>query len=165
MIKCTRWSELSEAMIFQAQLSEALGAPSEFRLLNGADPIVVGLGDDNGESLKFFEDVMAESPAGQTPLCEQIRAVVASIQSIATELRAGNQKVAVIIASDGESSDGNVADALRPLTNVSTRCLNQSEALKNIIYLIYIIILDASFGNFATMHRRISSRRLLEQYR
>jgi hypothetical protein len=25
-----------------------------------------------------------------------------------------------MIATDGESSDGNVADALRPLTNVST---------------------------------------------
>jgi hypothetical protein len=28
-------------------------------------------------------------------------------------------QVTVMIATDGESSDGNVADALRPLTNVS----------------------------------------------
>lgn len=57
MVKCTRWAELTETMHFLAELSEALRAPSEFRLLNGADPIIVGLGDDNGESLKFLKEV------------------------------------------------------------------------------------------------------------
>ena len=40
------------------------------------------------------------------------------ISSIATELKSNNQKVMVMIATDGESSDGNVAEALRPLTEV-----------------------------------------------
>mmetsp|Transcript_3720 Transcript_3720/g.6156 ORF Transcript_3720/g.6156 Transcript_3720/m.6156 type:complete len:293 (+) Transcript_3720:431-1309(+) len=118
MVKCTRWAELAETMVFLAELSEALNVPSEFRLLNGSDPIIVGLGDDRGESLAFFKDVMEESPAGQTPLCAQINAVVKSILSVVDVLRANNQKVTVMIATDGESSDGNVADALRPLTNL-----------------------------------------------
>ncbi len=119
MVRCTRWSELSESLLFQAELSEALKVPSEFRLLNGADPVIVGLGDDaNGECLEFLKEALAESPAGPTPLCAQIQSVVAAVGSIADELRANGQKAAVIIATDGESSDGNVADALRPLTNV-----------------------------------------------
>ena len=105
-------------MKFLGELSEELGVPSEFRLLNGSDPIIVGLGDDNGKSLAFLKEVMSDSPAGPTPLCNHINAVVRSIQSIADVLRANNQKVTVMIATDGESSDGNVADALRPLTNV-----------------------------------------------
>jgi hypothetical protein len=106
-------------MLFLAELGEALRVPCEFRLLNGADPIIVGLGDDRGESLSFLKDVMEDSPAGPTPLCNQINAVVESILSIQDVLKANNQKVTVMIATDGESSDGNVADALRPLTNVS----------------------------------------------
>ena len=57
LVKCTRWAELAQSMLFLAELSEALHAPSEFRLLNGADPIIVGMGDDKGESLKFFKEV------------------------------------------------------------------------------------------------------------
>ncbi len=118
LVKCTRWAELSESLLFMAELSEKLNIPSEFRLLNGADPIVVGLGDDEGESLSFLREVMQESPAGPTPLCTHITAVVQSIESIEKDLRANSQKAVVVIATDGESSDGNVAEALRPLTNV-----------------------------------------------
>ena len=102
------------------ELSEALKVPSEFRLINGADPVIVGLGDDEGDSMKFLREVLSENPAGPTPLCTHITAVVKSIASIERELRANNQKAVVVIATDGESSDGNVAEALRPLTEVST---------------------------------------------
>lgn len=105
-------------MLFQAELSESLQVVSDFRLLNGADPILVGLGDDGGESLKFLREVLSESPAGPTPLCMHIESIVQCIQSVEQELRANGQKAVVMIATDGESSDGNVAEALRPLTNV-----------------------------------------------
>lgn len=106
-------------MLFMGELSEALKVPSEFRLINGADPVIVGLGDDEGDSMKFLREVLHENPAGPTPLCTHINAVVRSITSIERELRANNQKAVVVIATDGESSDGNVAEALRPLTDVS----------------------------------------------
>jgi hypothetical protein len=51
---CTRWEELRETIAFMAQLSEALRVPSEFRLLNGSEPIICGLGDDDGESYDFL---------------------------------------------------------------------------------------------------------------
>mmetsp|Transcript_10092 Transcript_10092/g.10914 ORF Transcript_10092/g.10914 Transcript_10092/m.10914 type:complete len:481 (-) Transcript_10092:311-1753(-) len=119
LIKCTRWAELTESMLFQAELSECLSCPSEFRLINGADPVIVGLNDDDkGESMKFLRDVLNENPAGPTPLCTHITAVVACIASVEKELRANGQKAVVVIATDGESSDGNVAEALRPLTDL-----------------------------------------------
>ena len=45
VINCTRWSELSQTVKFHAELAEATSAPTEFRLLNGADPVVVGMGN------------------------------------------------------------------------------------------------------------------------
>ena len=54
-------------------------------------------------------------PAGQTPLCEHIETVVNNIKSVEDALRANNQKAIVVIATDGEASDGDVATALKPL--------------------------------------------------
>lgn len=45
VINCTRWSELSQTVKFHAELADATSAPTEFRLLNGADPVVVGMGN------------------------------------------------------------------------------------------------------------------------
>lgn len=118
IISCTRWAELSDSLKFHATLAETAQVPTEFRLLNGADPVMVGLGDDMGEGLKFAMEVFDEAPAGQTPLCEHISCVIAAIRSLEADLRANNQKAAVIIATDGESTDGSVADAMRPLQHL-----------------------------------------------
>ena len=115
MVSCTRWSELTDALSFHIDLAEAVKAPTEFRLLNGADPVIVGMGDDNGEGLAFAKEVIAEGPAGQTPLCAHIHCVVKAITKMAPALRANGQKAAVIIATDGESTDGNVSEAMKPL--------------------------------------------------
>ena len=118
MIKCTRWAELTESLRFLAELSEVAQAPSEFRLLNGADPVIVGLGDDNKEGLEFTKEVLNEDPAGQTPLCHHIRCVVAAIEKMAPEMRKLKKRAAVIISTDGESSDGKVSKALEPLRDL-----------------------------------------------
>ena len=41
--------------------------------------------------------------------------MVRAIEALAPALRAQGKKAAVIIATDGESSDGDITDALRPL--------------------------------------------------
>ena len=112
---CTRWQELSSSIRFHAGLAEAAGAPIEFRLLNGADPILCGLKDDNGEEFRFLQEVLEDEPAGKTPLCAQIDVIVENIRSVEKELRDRHQRAAVIIATDGESTDGDVAKALKPL--------------------------------------------------
>lgn len=115
MVRCSRWQELTDSLRFHAGLADALNAPTEFRLLNGAPPIVVGRGNDDGESLRTLEAIFDRSPGGGTPLCQHIREVIQQIKAIEPQLRANAQKAVVVIATDGESSDGNIADAMRPL--------------------------------------------------
>ena len=58
-----------------------------------------------------FED----SPRGGTPLCKHIVEVVNQILPIAGTLRSKGQRAVVVIATDGESSDGDITACLRPL--------------------------------------------------
>lgn len=52
MIQCTRWSELTSSLKFHAELAHAAKAPTEFRLLNNCEPIMVGSpGDIGGDGL------------------------------------------------------------------------------------------------------------------
>ncbi len=50
-----------------------------------------------------------------TPLCRHIREVIDQIRYYEPVLRVHGQKACVIIATDGESSDGDVASAMKPL--------------------------------------------------
>jgi hypothetical protein len=83
---------------------------------------MVGLRDDKGEGLQFLtEHCLTQDPAGQTPMCEQINAVVTSLQQIDHDLRALGMKAGVIIATDGESTDGDVAAAMK-VTFIPSLC-------------------------------------------
>jgi Mg-chelatase subunit ChlD len=79
-----------------------------------------GLGDDDGDGLKFANEVFNDSPGGKTPLCEHIRSVVSVIRELTDSLHTGGRRAAVIICSDGVATDGDVSEAMRPLENVST---------------------------------------------
>jgi len=135
VIDCTRWSEVTASLIFHAEIAEKMGAPTEFRLLNGADPIIVGLDGDNGESLKFLKEVFEESPGGKTPLCTQIAGVVKEIVAIQDALRSAGKKACVVIVTDGEATDGDVAASLKPLEDlpvwvVIRLCTDESNVIK-----------------------------------
>jgi hypothetical protein len=56
--ECSRWSELTAAMKFHAQVAELAHAPTEFRLLNGSAPVVIGRGDDNGQNLSLLNALL-----------------------------------------------------------------------------------------------------------
>ncbi len=59
--------------------------------------------------------IFQNSPSGSTPLCYHIRQVIEQIRVMEPQLRASGQKACVMIATDGESSDGDIASAMRPL--------------------------------------------------
>lgn len=118
LIKCTRWSELTQSLRFHAELSEIAHAPSEFRLLNNAEPVLVGKNDDQGQGMELLSDILDDSPGGQTPICAQINEVVRKIQEMDDLLRNNNQTAAVIICTDGVSTDGDVATAMKPLQHL-----------------------------------------------
>jgi hypothetical protein len=117
-IACSRWSELTTALKFHASLAQAANAPTEFRLLNGAAPLMIGDVSADPDNYSVLCSVLDSSPAGATPLCRHIRAITAQISGMEQQLRANNQLACVVIATDGESSDGDIAAAMQPLKNL-----------------------------------------------
>jgi len=116
LMPCTRWKELTQSMKFHVGLAKAARAPSEFRLLNGVPPILVGAVNPNEDiGISALHTAFDESPRGGTPLCKHIVEVVNQILPIAGTLRQRNQRAVVVIATDGESSDGDITACLRPL--------------------------------------------------
>ncbi len=118
-VACSRWAELTAALSFHATIAQAANAPTQFRLLNAASPINIGDGSDSdGSRYRLFMTLLQQSPSGSTPLCAHIRDVITQITAMAPDLRSRGQKACVIIATDGESSDGDVAQALKPLEHL-----------------------------------------------
>jgi len=117
-VSCTRWNELTTALSFHSNLARAANAATEFRFLNNSyHPIMIGDGQDYDNSkFQIMTNILqTASPNGGTPLCHHINEIVEKIRSISPQLRANGQKACVVIATDGESSDGDIATALRPL--------------------------------------------------
>ena len=116
MVPCSRWDELTDAIRFHASLAEAACAPTEFRLLNASAPLVLGQGGgDDAVNYQRLNDLLRNAPSGGTPLCRHISEIVAQIRGMEHSLRANGHRAVIVIATDGESSDGDVAAALRPL--------------------------------------------------
>lgn len=115
LVQCSRWAELVDTVKFHAQLAEWAGLPTEFRMLNGAPPIVLGRKGDDGSAYRALEDILDNSPGGGTPLCRHIEEVTAQLKTMEAQLRANAQKAVIIICTDGEASDGNISLALQPL--------------------------------------------------
>ena len=116
-MSCSRWTELGQSVKFHAGFAHAAGAPTEFRLLNAAAPMVIGQRDFSGQSEANLATLLAtleRGPNGGTPLCHHIREVVAAITTAAPQLKANNQTACVVIITDGEASDGSMIEAMRP---------------------------------------------------
>jgi hypothetical protein len=62
----------------------------------------------------MLDQLVSSTPAGKTPICEQIRQVTASVRAQADELRSKGKKAVVVIATDGVSTDGDLTDVMRP---------------------------------------------------
>jgi hypothetical protein len=58
---------------------------------------------------------LESTPGGRTPLCRHLQGVYEKVKMMEPALRQANQKAAIIIASDGESSDGDVTPWLQKL--------------------------------------------------
>ncbi|KAJ1392930.1 hypothetical protein B484DRAFT_459366 [Ochromonadaceae sp. CCMP2298] len=136
MVQCSRWSELTASMKFHVDLARQACAPSEFRLLNGAHPIKLGYDyQSEGDAYSILTGLLEGSPNGGTPLCKHIREVIMEVREVEHELRSKGQKAALIIATDGQSSDGNVAEAMRPLKDLPVwvilrLCTDQEEVVR-----------------------------------
>ena len=95
-------------------MADASCSPVEFRFINEHQPLFVQ-GNDNCAGLNRLLQKVEKSPGGGTPLCKHITAVIDQVRTMESALRANNHKAVIIIATDGESSDGDIANAMRPL--------------------------------------------------
>jgi len=116
-VQCSRWKELLQSVQWLGELAIGLAAPTEFKLINpsaGIDVASLGHGLVDQERAQLAK-LISSSPNGKTPLCQAIRQVVTSISRQAPELRRNGQRAMVEIATDGASTDGDLASALKPL--------------------------------------------------
>lgn len=121
IVSSTRWEELGDAMLFHSEIAARTGAPTEFRLLNAAagcpQVVEVGFGYPEQE-IEEMRRMAATSPVGGTPLCARISEVITIVRQREGELTSIGKRVLIVIASDGEPSDGDVELALRPLKHL-----------------------------------------------
>ncbi len=121
-VGCSRWKELTTALTFHADVARLANATTEFRFLNrSSTPIIIGDPTNSDGSERNYQTLLRmfdDSPSGGTPLCHHIRQVITKITQMAPTLRARGQKACVMIATDGESSDGDIAAAMQPLKSL-----------------------------------------------
>jgi hypothetical protein len=120
IVSCSRWEEMVATMQFHIDLSKAANAPSDFRFLNQLGPKRVGCveADPDNTGERALKKIFEQGPSGMTPLCKAIGEVVADIKANEKQLRDNGNQVAVIIITDGNASDGDVAQAMRPLASL-----------------------------------------------
>ena len=115
LFDCSRWLELGSTIQYLASLAEASNSQSEFIFLNNnRTPFYVGFQDKSGNK-EQLNQYLKNMPQGGTPLCSTIRNVIEKIKTMEPMLRTNNKKALLVIATDGEASDGDVAQAMRPL--------------------------------------------------
>lgn len=117
---CRRFDELTATLKWHAHIAEHLGAWTQFRLMNAAMGCQqnVTVGARAGCGLSSFDKLCASEPHGDTPLNAALAAVTADIARVADALRAANKRAVVVIATDGEPSDGDCRDALHALSKL-----------------------------------------------
>ena len=119
LVECTRWAEVSDLMKFHIGLSRAASAVAEIRTLNNEEPMVVGSANDDLEKLSAF---MRTKPnglmGGGTPLCRHIGDIIEKVERIAPELEKRGHKACLVIVTDGEASDGDLMEAMKPLQDL-----------------------------------------------
>lgn len=108
---------MTQSAQYLATMAHDMQLPSEFRMLNGPPPAVIG-GFNSSAMLSQWSHECNTSPSGGTPLCRHVAEVINNIQSITPQLRQNGQKAVVIILTDGEASDGQVAQMLAPLQHL-----------------------------------------------
>lgn len=111
-VQCTRWEELCDTMRFQFFVSIDENIPSKFLFLNNKKIY------ETFQSTHQMLQEMLVMEGGGTPLCETINRVADDIELHKFELIQSRQKVVVFIATDGQSSDGDIRIPLSRLRDL-----------------------------------------------
>ena len=98
-----------------ACLADAAQTPLEVRFLNKSNPVKIGELDDKGVNLARLRSQLLVEPSGLTPICKQIGDVIEAVKFMENEIISTGKIVILIIMTDGESTDGDVAEMLKPM--------------------------------------------------
>jgi len=148
IISCSRWTELVESMKFHINLAKSASAPSEFRFINLDKKFLIGVDNNNNNDeidnkvnkdnneIIYYELLLEleKSVRGKTPLCKHIYDIAFLITKMKTELIENGQKVCIIIATDGQPTDGDLFEAMKllldlPVWIVVRLCTNEQSII------------------------------------
>lgn len=115
LIPCTRWDELKQTISFHSGLAEAGCFPTQYVILNGGKSFLLGTGEDGGQGRRKLMEALNEQPTGETPLCTTVASIIKQIQKFNIFLQSCDKKACIIIATDGEASDGDLGAAMTSL--------------------------------------------------
>eukprot|EP01039_Chlorochromonas_danica_P008815 gene8815-9719_t len=113
LVTCSRWEELVDSLRFHVIFAQAALAPTQFHLLNAQQAVRVGFSEEDDENVSMLLKAFDQTPEGETPLCHHIRIIADDIRRQAVAMRTHGQMACVVIATDGECSDGDLAQELR----------------------------------------------------
>lgn len=117
---CSRWQELAATLGAIGDLSQAVGARTDFMLLNptfsapqfvsvathaGAQPLPVPILGQEIDAARLRSLMEGVSPAGTTPLTEAVQRVISLVLPVAPALQARGQQAVVVLATDGQPND------------------------------------------------------------
>jgi len=102
-IECSRWDEIRDCVHYHEQMSNLLGAPTEFRLLNQPSEterhtFFAGV---EGSQSHLDRTLQYMKPTGKTPLTSHVLNLQKEIKEMANDLNAKGQKVVIVLATDG----------------------------------------------------------------
>lgn len=118
-VTATRWEELIDSASTIAELSETLGARTDFHLLNrsgrfskfltvGGDSSAASFVPCSGEKVSasmLRQRIQQVTPNGGTPLTESVMAIVSMLEPVAHQMRARGQQAVVTLMTDGKPND------------------------------------------------------------
>lgn len=108
---CTRWAEIQNTVSYHAQMAALLEAPTSFRLLNPTYHIEqFGVAERGSEYISedlriTLNNIRNIFPSGVTPLSERVQEIGFTVESMKDQLIAKNQKVVIVLATDGLPSN------------------------------------------------------------
>jgi hypothetical protein len=96
---------------------------------------LIGTGADKGIGLRILAERLNTKPMGESPLCAQMEHIIEEIEAFSPHLVQQQKRATLIIATDGEPSDGDLGKLLtriqtHPVSIVVRICTNDRQVLR-----------------------------------
>lgn len=104
-----------------ASLSSASKAPTDIRLLNKSESVVVGMGNGSENTLECLLSLLSIDPVGRQSIGRYLLDIVEILKDMEDELLATRKVAVLIIMTCCESTDGGIVEVLKLLVGFSIK--------------------------------------------